>query len=263
MRHYILPALIGLVPLILTAQESGCPPGWTTEEERAAGLYLYFDLDHPPTFPGGESGLQAWWEEHIRYPADAWRDGIEGNVVLSWIVERDGSLSRIRWCNGLGGSCGAEAVRVAGFMPRWVPGSLGGRPIRTWMTLPVLFRKRFYDPDRDFGEQVFDDNVGQLAQSPHGNRYRFNDYLDRQKSLKRRLRRKTEARVVAVPIIVEKDGSLRVSTEEPLDEAQQLLFRYVQAMGPWKAATRQGKPVRASAYLSVVVWKQKPVKKIR
>jgi protein TonB len=79
---------------------------------------------------------------HIRYPSLAKDNGIEGTVVVRFIVEKDGSISQPAIIRDIGGGCGAEALRVVKSMPTWLPGKQQGRPVRVQFSLPVQFKLR-------------------------------------------------------------------------------------------------------------------------
>ncbi len=94
----------------------------------------------PPSFPGGERGLQMFLATNIQYPSLARQNNIQGNVAAQFVVNRDGSISNIIILKDIGGGCGAEVVRVLSAMPKWGPGIVDGRPVRVKFTLPVRFR---------------------------------------------------------------------------------------------------------------------------
>jgi len=77
---------------------------------------------------------------NITYPTVARENGIEGMVVVSFVVETDGSLSDIMILRDLGGGCGKESVRVVSEMPNWIPGKDKGEPVRVQFNLPVRFK---------------------------------------------------------------------------------------------------------------------------
>lgn len=78
----------------------------------------------------------------IRYPAMARHNGIEGIVVVAFVVERDGSLSNMEIVKDIGGGCGKEALRVVKGMPRWIPGKQRGKAVRVRFQLPVKYKLR-------------------------------------------------------------------------------------------------------------------------
>lgn len=95
-----------------------------------------------PEFPGGLEGLLGFLSRNIRYPALARQNGIQGRVYLSFVVEKDGTVSTIQILRGIGGGCDEEAIRVVENMPRWTPGRQNGRPVRVIYNLPVRFSLR-------------------------------------------------------------------------------------------------------------------------
>ena len=97
------------------------------------------ELDEEPSFPGGTDSLYAFLARNIKYPADANEKGIEGRVYVSFIVETDGTFSNVKILRDIGGGCGKEAVRVIKLMPKWIPGTQRGRPVRTQFNLPIVF----------------------------------------------------------------------------------------------------------------------------
>ncbi len=97
-------------------------------------------LQQPPSYSGGEKELLRFIYSTIRYPEAARDGGIEGIVYITFIVEKDGSITNVTIKQNLGGGCGTEAARVVRQMPKWVPGKLRGAPIRAMMTLPIEFK---------------------------------------------------------------------------------------------------------------------------
>lgn len=93
-----------------------------------------------PCFPGGEKAMQAFLAEHLRYPEKAMAEGIQGDVVVSFVVDTNGVLCNIRIRKDIGGGCAPEAVRVVAEMPRWHPArNLKGEAIKAETVVPVRF----------------------------------------------------------------------------------------------------------------------------
>ncbi|WP_317164380.1 energy transducer TonB [Pontibacter russatus] len=99
----------------------------------------YTYVEQMPTFPGGESEMMKYLGKNIRYPAAAQRAGIEGIVVLSFVVSKTGEISEIQVIKSLGGGTDEEAVRVVKSMPKWTPGKQNGRAVPVRYTLPVRY----------------------------------------------------------------------------------------------------------------------------
>ena len=94
-----------------------------------------------PEFPGGNDSMAKFIQRNIVYPA-AYRDnGIQGKVFLSFIVEKDGTITNITELKGVAGAPDftKEAIRVVKIMPKWVPGKMNGREVRTKMAIPISF----------------------------------------------------------------------------------------------------------------------------
>lgn len=93
-----------------------------------------------PCFPGGDVALMKFLAENIKYPVVAVDNGIQGCVICTFIVERDGSITDIKIVKSVDPSLDKEAVRVLRAMPRWKPGIQKGAPVRVKYTVPVTFR---------------------------------------------------------------------------------------------------------------------------
>lgn len=102
--------------------------------------YQIFDIQKPPSFPGGERELLKYLAENIKYPPLARENNIQGSVALSFVIQKDGSVSDVSVLKDIGGGCGKEAVRVVNGMPKWSPGEANGHPVKVRYTLPVRFK---------------------------------------------------------------------------------------------------------------------------
>lgn len=100
----------------------------------------YDFVEQPPQFPGGEKELMKWLNTNIKYPLIALERGIEGRVILRFIVSADGSVSGVEVQRSLDPSCDREAVRVVKNMPKWNPGKQNGQAVPVYYTVPVLFK---------------------------------------------------------------------------------------------------------------------------
>jgi protein TonB len=99
-----------------------------------------FDIQKPPSFPGGEAELFKFLQKNIEYPSLAKENNISGVVPLTFVVNKDGSVSDVSILRDIGGGCGKEAVRVVKAMPKWVPGEANGHAVKVRYTLPVRFK---------------------------------------------------------------------------------------------------------------------------
>lgn len=100
-----------------------------------------FDVvEQMPEFPGGAAELMKYLSSHVKYPVVAEENGIQGRVVCTFVVERDGSITDVRVVKSVDPSLDKEAVRVLSSMPRWIPGKQNGSAVRVKYTAPVTFR---------------------------------------------------------------------------------------------------------------------------
>ena len=102
------------------------------------GVYMF--TEEMPTFPGGPKALTTYINKVQRYPKAALENGIEGTVLVEFIVEKDGSVSHVKAKIPLFPECDEEAVRIIASMPKWNPAKIQGDPVRCYYQVPVVFR---------------------------------------------------------------------------------------------------------------------------
>jgi tonB family C-terminal domain len=102
---------------------------------------VYDLVDEMPSFPGGLEELYKWIDNNVQYPAVARENGIEGRVILKFIVEKDGSLSDSTVIHSVHPMVDREALRLVGQMPKWNPGKRAGIPVRVRSCLPIKFKQ--------------------------------------------------------------------------------------------------------------------------
>lgn len=109
------------------------------EEEEEEEQTVYQVVENDPEFPGGLEALMKYLQQNIKYPQLARENNIQGRVYVTFVVERDGSVTGVRVMRDIGGGCGQEAVRVVKAMPKWTPGKQRGKAVRVQYNLPVNF----------------------------------------------------------------------------------------------------------------------------
>ncbi|MEA3478033.1 MAG: energy transducer TonB [Bacteroidota bacterium] len=109
------------------------------EEEEYEEEQIFMVVESMPVPPGGLAALYKYLGENIKYPVMAKESGIQGTVYVTFVVERNGSVSDVRVLRGIGGGCDEEAVRVVKNMPKWKAGKQRGKPVRVQYNLPVKF----------------------------------------------------------------------------------------------------------------------------
>lgn len=101
---------------------------------------VYDVVEQMPSFPGGISGLRTYLNQNIRYPAEAQENCVQGRVVVSFVVGKDGHISDVTVLRSVDPSLDKEAIRVVRNMPRWTPGKQGGELVKVRYNVPVSFR---------------------------------------------------------------------------------------------------------------------------
>lgn len=101
---------------------------------------VYDIVDTLPEFPEGQQALMKFLSQNISYPEVAAQFGIQGRVIIQFVVDKDGSITNVRIARGVEQSLDLEAIRVVLSMPKWKPGLEEGEAVRTKFTLPIVFR---------------------------------------------------------------------------------------------------------------------------
>ncbi len=136
-------------PVVEKAPPPPPPPPPPKQEEEE----IFKVVEDQPAFPGCEDvsdkaekkrcadeKMLQFIYSNIKYPAIARENGVEGMVVVKFVVEKDGSISQPEVVRDIGAGCGQEALRVVTMMPKWEPGKQRGRPVRVQFNLPVKFK---------------------------------------------------------------------------------------------------------------------------
>jgi protein TonB len=118
-----------------TSEDEMEPP--PPPDDEALSLRVVEDV---PQFPGGPVEFMKWLTRNLKYPAVAQQHRTQGKVVAQFIVNKDGSVTDVRIVGSLSPTCDNEALRVLRMMPRWQAGLQNGKPCRTMMCIPIVFR---------------------------------------------------------------------------------------------------------------------------
>ena len=130
MKRIIFIVLAIMVTLSINAQSEA-----THVEEK-----VYDVVEEMPQFPGGPSALFEYLSNNLQYPVVAEENGVQGRVIVTFIVEKDGSISNAKVVKAVDPSLDKEAIRLVESMPNWIPGKQNGEPVRVKYTVPVTFR---------------------------------------------------------------------------------------------------------------------------
>ena len=199
----------------------------------------YLEAERMPYMFGGQMEMDNYLLKSLKYPARAKDENINGIVNLTFVVERDGAISKIVVVDSLGYGCDEEAVRVVGSMPAWVPGMINDVPVRVMLSMSVEF-----PPAVTFADEMpeFLGGMNSLYN------YIANNVTYPQQAIDRGIEGK-----VWVNFIVETDGSItNVNVTNGIgggcdEEAMKVLAN----MPKWKPGKNEGKPVRVSFNMPV------------
>lgn len=109
------------------------------DEEEEVTQTIFTVIEESAMFPGGQEELMKYISENLIYPQKARETGTQGLVYVTFVVERDGSLTDIKILRDIGSGCGEEAVRIVKSMPKWIPAKQRGKAVRMQFNLPVKF----------------------------------------------------------------------------------------------------------------------------
>ena len=98
---------------------------------------IFSIVENEPEYPGGDEALYKFISKNIVYPKSAREKGIQGTVLVEFVVEKDGKLSNIKVIRSADPALDAEAVRVISKMPKWKPGTQRGKKVRSTFRLPI------------------------------------------------------------------------------------------------------------------------------
>ncbi len=125
-----------------------------SKEKPAEDVFSYHDVDVRPIFFNSQNPnqfLEKWVYQYLKYPEKALLEGIQGRVMVEFIIEKDGKVTNVRVAKGVSPELDAEAVKVVGASPKWKPGRRAGEKVRTSMTIPVEFRLEKKGDRKSFG----------------------------------------------------------------------------------------------------------------
>ena len=110
------------------------------EEKEVEEEEIFIIVEHMPSFQGGDlNKFREFVNKNLKYPEIAAENGIQGKVILSFVVEPNGTLSKVRVLRGVDPAIDKEAIRVVESSPKWSPGMQRGKPVRVSFNMPIVF----------------------------------------------------------------------------------------------------------------------------
>ena len=225
---------------------------------------VYNIVEEMPEFPGGVEAMMKYVADNVKYPQEARDKDISGRAFVSFVIEKDGSVSNVEVKRGIGGGCDEEAVRVISAMPKWKPGKQKGKPVRVNYMMPLNFKlddgqpaksvkkEKANNPDMTPDKYGVYQIVEEMPQYPGGENALM-DYVSKNVVYPKEAQEKGISGRVFVSFIVEKDGSVNeVKVMRGIgggcDEES---VRVIKAMPKWKPGKMKGKPVRVSYMMPI------------
>lgn len=254
MKKHLLPGLALLLACIISlAGFAQVPPPATQTPESQ----VYTFVEQPPQFPGGDQAMYKFLIDNIKYPESAVTEGKEGLVVISFVVNEDGSRSELQILKSQGDALDNEAKRVVAEMPAWVAGKQNGRLVRVRFTLPVRFSLKKETPQMP-GPTITRGRApvtAALLRMPEftGGPGPMLVYLEQHLKYPKKARKAKIQGEVLVDFLVLENGQLTdikvIESLEPTLDAEAV--RVVKSMPAWQPGTRAGKPASVRYTLPV------------
>ena len=109
-------------------------------EQQEEDVKTIRELDDLPVFPGGMSQLVRWLTQNLKYPETAKNEKVSGKVLVSFVINADGVVTDVKLVKPVDQRLDREALRVVRMMPKWQPGLINGKPCKTLVNLPIVFK---------------------------------------------------------------------------------------------------------------------------
>lgn len=241
------------------------PPVQNEPPKNDSDEHVYEYLEHFPSFHGGDKALTEWLKENMNYPKEAQEKSIQGKIYVSFIVEKDGSISDTKIVRSIDPLLDAEAIRIIKTMPKWEPGKNDkGDPARCRFTQPIVFRIDDAQRNTEKAEKPKETTekesegtpikFGKIPSFPGGDKT-LDEWIGKNIKYPPEAQKDKIQGKVYVSFFVEKDGS--ISNAEVVKGAHPQLdeeaIRLVNSMPKWNpATTEEGEEIRCSMTLPVL-----------
>ena len=244
-------------------EESTTPPEVNTEVSLPADDDKIYDIvEENAQFPGGDAAMYKWIANHLQYPEECREKGIQGRVMIQFVVNKDGSITDVKVLKSPSALLSEEAIRVVKAMPKWKPAKDKGKVVRSHFRLPIVFKlpntqKTVTSEPTEkpitetVEERVFVD-YETSAEFPGGAEAMYKWIADHIKYPEECKAKGIQGRVT-LSFVIEVDGSVTnvKALRSPDDRLSQEAIRVVSAMPKWKPATQMDKPVRCNYRLPI------------
>lgn len=139
-KKLLIALLTMAITTVVQAQVNTLPSSQSAVDSASTQENFVCELfEESPQFSGGQRALMEYLRTNLHYPPAAAKKGVEGRVLVSFVVEKDGAISDVKILRSRDADLDAEAMRVVKAMPPWEPGRMKGSPVRMRFTLPITF----------------------------------------------------------------------------------------------------------------------------
>lgn len=115
-------------------------PAPQQQGEAAKEPEIFVVVEEMPRFPGGDQAMMRFIHTNLNYPDSAIKYGIQGKVMVEFIIDETGRVTNARIVRGIGWGCDEEVLRIVNMMPKWTPGKQKGKPVKVRFVLPIRFQ---------------------------------------------------------------------------------------------------------------------------
>lgn len=238
---------------------NGLPGKYSVEDLHDGGDLCFRNVDVMPSYPGGEVALLQDVANNIVYPPNAQNISLHGQVVLQFVVEKDGSVGEVRVVKSLWPFCDTASIEAVKKLKRFTPGLVDEKPVRTWYTLPITFKidqsddnyklVKTWDPDT----AVFRDPYS-MPFYPGGDHALIQDLAENLVYPPEAVKEGTQGRVI-LQFVIKKDGSIDIDnitvTRSLSPECDQAAIEAVKKLKKFKPGLKDAKPVNVRYTLPV------------
>lgn len=145
----IVNNLIALASTTSTTEHSNLADSTKLLQEKGFTL-----VEQMPQFPGGEKAMMDFLSRNINYPQRAMENGIQGKVVVQFVVTKNGTIGEVKVIRSIDPDLDKEAIRVCKLLPKFIPGKMNGQPVNVWYTMPITFKLQELDNSSDNTSQI-------------------------------------------------------------------------------------------------------------
>ncbi len=236
---------------IYTGEASYCNPQAPHKYCENGTLHSWITMQNPPEYPGGYKSFIEFTKSQIVYPNTALKNQVQGNVFVSFIIDKDGILKEPKIQRTLGYGTDEEAIRVLRLSKKWKPGMENGKPVRTIYHLPIKF-----EPKKPFNKpkpaKIYKAKELNISPQYPGGEGKLNEFIQENINYDGLTNKKVKGTLV-LRAIVEMDGSLKEI--KALDDlgygTKKEALRIVHKLKRWNPGIKNGIPARTTVIIPV------------